>query len=138
MTAAGIAPVASTGLPGPETAVLRYRPESARSARRLVRAKLREWQLPHLVDAAELIVTELVSNALKTGCTTLMQVGVRHRADGTVRIQVRDGSRELPVVVEAGPDDESHRGLTLVRCLSAAWGADRDPYGKTVYADLRP
>ncbi|MFE3875422.1 ATP-binding protein [Kitasatospora sp. NPDC059146] len=137
MTTAELAPAEPAPRPGPATASLRYRPESARAARLLVRGKLTEWGLAELVDPAELIVTELVSNACKTGCLTFMQVAVRRPAPGFVRVSVRDGSSELPVLLEAGEDEECHRGLALVHELTGGrWGTTLESRGKSVHADL--
>ncbi|MFF3067215.1 ATP-binding protein [Kitasatospora sp. NPDC057936] len=136
-SARGSAP-ARTEIPGPATASLKYRSESACTARKLVRRKLREWELDDLADDAQLIVTELVSNACKTGCLTFMLVKIRRITPQTVRISVRDGSRTMPVLLQAGSDDECHRGLALIHLLTAGcWGAALDTYGKTVHADLR-
>ncbi|MFG2845729.1 ATP-binding protein [Kitasatospora sp. NPDC048296] len=123
----------------PTMAELPYEPRSASAARRLVRGALTDWELDHLVDDAELIVTELVSNAAKTGCLTAMRVGisrVTNRAGQAVRISVRDGSRSLPVMVGAAHDAESGRGLALVDRLAVVWGVDLDPHGKTTWADI--
>ena len=55
-----------------------------------------------------------------------------------VRISVRDGSRTLPHLIDAGPDAESGRGPALVHHLTRGhWGATPEPLGKTVHADLR-
>ncbi|MGA5823437.1 ATP-binding protein [Kitasatospora sp. NPDC094028] len=116
--------------------VLPYRPEAAGVARRLIRQKLTAWELPELVDPATLIISELVGNAVKTGCQAFMVVRV-HRLQTSVRLAVRDGSRILPVLLAAGEDDECHRGLALVHMLTAGrWGVTPDSFGKTVYADL--
>ncbi len=124
--------------PAPATAFLPYRPESVRAARHLVRNKLDEWGLAELVDAAELIVSELATNAAKTGCQRRMGVAVRRITDDTVRIMVRDGSRSLPVMVTAGPTDTSGRGMGLVHRLTQGhWGVTPEALGKTVHADLR-
>ncbi|MFJ1707179.1 ATP-binding protein [Kitasatospora sp. NPDC088346] len=126
-----------TVVPGPSTTLLRYRPEAARTARLLVRGKLGEWGRGDLADAAEVVVSELVSNALRTGCQTFMLVAVRRTAAGGVRILVRDGSCELPVLIAAGDDEECHRGLALVDKLTGhQWGTTLHPRGKTVHADL--
>ncbi|MFJ8440307.1 ATP-binding protein [Kitasatospora griseola] len=123
--------------PGAATLCLLSRPESAAAARRLVRTKLTEWGLPDLVDDALLIVTELVANAVGTGCRTRMVVGVRRPTVGTVRLLVSDGSASLPVQLTAGPDSESGRGLDLIHHLTRAkWGARPWPRGKVVHADL--
>ncbi|MET8626187.1 ATP-binding protein [Kitasatospora sp. NPDC004669] len=121
----------------PATARLHYRPESASVARRLVRLKLADWELPDLADDAELIVSELVGNAVKTGCLTFMTVRIRRVTAQIVRISVRDGSRTMPVLIEAGEDEECHRGLALVNKLTRGqWGVTPDEFGKTVHADL--
>ncbi|WP_308130057.1 ATP-binding protein [Kitasatospora aureofaciens] len=133
-----LAPGAHAAPPRSATATLPYCPESARAARRLIRDKLPEWGLDDLTDVAELIVSELATNAVKTGCLTVMQVGIRRPTEGVVRIFVRDGSRELPVLLDAGEDEEGHRGLALVHELTGGqWGVTPDPWGKTVHADLR-
>ncbi|MFG2821725.1 ATP-binding protein [Kitasatospora sp. NPDC048365] len=122
----------------PATARLPYEPQSARAARRLVRDKLTQWELADLVDDALVIVSELVSNAAKTGCHQEMVVAIRRITERTVRISVRDGSRALPVMVTAGLADTSGRGLALVHKLTGGhWGATPEPRGKTVHADLR-
>ncbi|MFD8780765.1 ATP-binding protein [Kitasatospora sp. NPDC059599] len=129
--------------PRPATAMLPYRADSASVARRLVREKLSEWELSELIDSAELIVSELVTNAVKTGCLTKMTVTIRRITDRTVRVAVRDGSRVVPVVpvvpvvMVAGEDEEGHRGLALVHELTKGrWGAAVEAFGKVVHADL--
>ncbi|MFE3106837.1 ATP-binding protein [Kitasatospora indigofera] len=126
-------PVADT-----TTALLPYEPQSAAAARRLLRTTLHEWQLGDLVEAGELIVSELAGNAAKTGCRGSMAVTVERVTDRSVRISVRDSSRILPCLIDAGPVAESGRGLALVHHLTGGhWGANAEPYGKTVHADLR-
>ncbi|MFD8750761.1 ATP-binding protein [Kitasatospora sp. NPDC059577] len=126
--------------PAPATAMLPYRADSASVARRLVREKLSEWELSELIDSAELIVSELVTNAVKTGCLAKMTVTIRRITDRTVRVAVRDGSRVVPVVpvvMVAGEDEEGHRGLALVHELTKGrWGAAVEAFGKVVHADL--
>lgn len=120
------------------TARLPYKPESVGAARRLIRDKLTEWGLVDLVDAAELIVSELATNAVETGCQRHMTVVVSRVNAGTVRISVRDGSRSLPCLVDAGPDATSGRGIGIVHHLTDGhWGVTPDPFGKTVHPELR-
>ncbi len=110
-------------------------PESASLARRLVAERLVAWSLPESVDAAELLVSELVGNAVRhTGCR-LLEVSVR-LTDGRVRVAVRDGSRSLPVVINTGASEEGGRGLALVDALADSWGALEVPFGKVVWAEL--
>ncbi|MBD0692325.1 hypothetical protein BG452_38275 [Streptomyces sp. CBMA123] len=121
----------------PATVMLPYRPESAGKARRMVREKLEEWGLLDLVDAAEPIISELVANAVRTGCLTRMTVTIRRVTDRTVRLAVRDGARALPVVMVAREDEECHRGMALIDQLTGGrWGATVEAFGKTVHADL--
>ncbi|GAA2817678.1 hypothetical protein GCM10010441_47760 [Kitasatospora paracochleata] len=117
---------------------LPYEPQSAAAARRLVRTTLRGWELEDLVEAGELIVSELAGNAVKTGCWRRMTVAVELVTNGCVRISVRDGSRTLPCLIDAGPAAEDGRGMALIHHLTRGhWGAELETYGKTVHADLR-
>ncbi|MFF5307625.1 ATP-binding protein [Streptomyces sp. NPDC013161] len=103
-----------------------------RRARVIVRARLRYWGRPGLVEPAELLVTELVTNAFKHG---LGDVGLRmYLTDTHLLIEVRDGSHQLPVLRKAAPDDENGRGLFLVRAISDAWGVSTD--GTTTWCSL--
>ncbi|MFE7592235.1 ATP-binding protein [Kitasatospora sp. NPDC057512] len=122
---------------GPATVCLPYQAESVGAARRLVGAKLREWELDELMEDALLIVSELATNAVETGCQTRMVVAVRRPSDRVVRILVGDGSRAMPVMIQAGPYATSGRGLALVhRLTQGRWGASPRPFGKVVHADL--
>ncbi|MEU4301914.1 ATP-binding protein [Kitasatospora aureofaciens] len=118
-------------------ALLPYEPQSASAARRLVRTALRGWGLEDLVEAGELIVSELAGNAAKTGCRRRMTVTVERITERCVRISVRDGSRSLPCLIDACPTAVSGRGLALVHYLTGGhWGASLETFGKTIHADL--
>ncbi|OEV39154.1 hypothetical protein HS99_0018640 [Kitasatospora aureofaciens] len=118
--------------------MLPYEPQSASAARRLVRTTLRAWGLDDLVEAGELIVSELAGNAAKTGCRRKMTVTVERITERCVRISVRDGSRSLPCLIDAGLAAVSGRGMALVHHLTGGhWGVMLEPFGKTVHADLR-
>jgi hypothetical protein len=120
------------------TALLPYEPHSAADARHLLRTTLLGWELEDLVEAGELIVSELAGNAAKTGCRRRMMVTVERITYRCVRISVRGSSRVLPCLIDAGPAAESGRGLALVHHLTGGqWGATAEPFGKTVHADLR-
>ncbi|MFE5582453.1 ATP-binding protein [Kitasatospora sp. NPDC056531] len=119
------------------TICLPYRPESVGAARRFVCAKLQEWGLNDLVDDAAVLVSELTTNSVETGCQTRMLVGVRRPIDHVVRILVGDGSRSMPVMIQAGPDATSGRGLAMVHRLThGRCGVTLLPFGKVVHADL--
>ncbi|MDI5968347.1 ATP-binding protein [Streptomyces sp. SL13] len=112
------------------------RPESASTARRLTLAKLRAWGLGPLSDTCELLVSELVGNAVRhTGAQTFGLTMERRR--GWVRVEVRDPSRALPCVLPVQDLDVSGRGLMLVDKLSDRWGVDLLPRGKTAWFELR-
>ena len=103
-----------------------------RRARVIVRAGLRHWGWPGLTGSADVLVSELVTNALEHGSG---DVGLRvYLTDTHLLIEVRDGSRQLPVLRKAAPDDENGRGLFLVRAISDAWGVSSD--GMTTWCSL--
>lgn len=96
-----------------------------RRCRRIIRAVLQHWRQPSLVENAELLTSELVTNALRHG--TGPDIGMRLYISGThVVIEVRDGTPDLPVLREAKPDDEDGRGLALVDAVADAWGTSPD------------
>lgn len=96
-----------------------------RRLRRLVRASLIHWRRPDLVETAELLLTELATNALRHAHGPDIGVRVQLQDDHLV-IEVRDGSPLVPVPRCAGPDDENGRGLLLVEALADAWGVSAD------------
>ncbi|MFJ2603765.1 ATP-binding protein [Streptomyces sp. NPDC091279] len=103
-----------------------------RRARVIVRAELRCWGRPELVESAELLVTELVTNAFQHG---LGDVGLRMCLTGArLLIEVRDGSHHLPVPGDATLDVENGRGLFLVAALADRWGVSDD--GTTIWCSL--
>jgi anti-sigma regulatory factor (Ser/Thr protein kinase) len=115
---------------------LTSRPESASTARRLALSVIRLWGLPQYADTVELLVSELVGNAVRhTGARTF---GLRmRRRRGWVRVEVRDPSRALPCLLPVREMDISGRGLFLVDRLSERWGVDLQPLGKTTWFELR-
>jgi anti-sigma regulatory factor (Ser/Thr protein kinase) len=118
------------------TRILPRAKESAPDARRLVSALLEEWDLPLLTDDAALIVTELVANSVTHGRGQSIRLTVTRPEPKLVCLSVVDKDHRKPQVVEAGPDDESGRGLCLVACLSHRWGVDPKPWGKRVWAEV--
>lgn len=107
---------------------------SVPKARRLVRTQLACWGLAELIDVAELLASELVTNALHHAwgkpILTLSSQG------GTLRCEVRDANPALPHMSHGHHDDEGGRGLSLVDRLSCSWGSDRAPEGKVVWFEL--
>ncbi|MCS0638339.1 ATP-binding protein [Streptomyces sp. LP05-1] len=77
---------------------------------------------PGVVDVVQLLVSELVTNAVRHGKGGLVGFCLRYDAADEVRIEVDDHSTGRPVVRHPGPDSESGRGMLLVKTLALAWG----------------
>lgn len=107
------------------------------AARRFARAQLRAWNLPGLMDAAELVSNELAANAVEHGAGPF--IAVRLELSGgavTVKVWDADGDR-MPMLPDPAPShlNEHGRGLLLTEALSSQWGAYRPPAGgKVVWA----
>ncbi len=108
-------------------------PRSVGRARELACAKLAAWGLDALVDTVELLVSELVTNALRYGEG---EIRLRLLRDRTLVCEVWDGGLVQPRRRRARDTDEGGRGLQLVGMLSAGWGSRRTPHGKTVWFEL--
>jgi Histidine kinase-like ATPase domain len=117
-------------------------PTAPSCAREVSRCQLAVWGRPDLSDAADLVVTELVTNAVLAcqGHGQPAEVAVRMLFSGTrVRIEVWDPDPRLPCPAnEVTLLDESGRGLYLVDAMSGGrWGARPCPEGgKVVWAEL--
>ena len=113
-------------------------PAAPAEARRRVRDAIRSWQVPVDLDAALLLTSELVTNAIRheagQGAQPVMLTIASSR--GRLRVDVHDTSRSLPAVAEVPADAETGRGLLLVETLSDEWGFYRTPAGKAVYFTL--
>jgi len=136
----------------PNMATLQLCPEpgSAKAARDFTAAVLCTWGLADVVPDARLVVSELVTNALRYGLATagLPASGVprpsppiglrllRHPAG--LRCEVTDPSDIMPTCLAPDGNAEIGRGLCLIAALSHQWGATPLPAGgKCVWADLR-
>ncbi|WP_323186046.1 MULTISPECIES: ATP-binding protein [unclassified Streptomyces] len=109
-------------------------PASVGHARRVLTAQLSSWGLHEVTDASRLLVSELVTNALRHAHGP---VRVNLRVHGAVlRCEVEDGSATGPVPRTAGIDAESGRGIELVDALAQDWGSDRTTTGKTTWFEL--
>lgn len=86
-------------------------------------------------DTVALLVSEVATNALVHG-TGEVEVRVLTQP-GLLRVEVSDGSSQLPRPRTAGPDAEGGRGLALVDALSSAWGSESTVDGKVVWFELR-
>ena len=87
-----------------------------------------------LLEAAVLLVSEMVTNAVRYGGPPLV---VELDCDEvSLQVRVRDGGEELPVPRVAAEDDEDGRGMQLVELLSDEWGVEPAADGKTVWFRL--
>jgi anti-sigma regulatory factor (Ser/Thr protein kinase) len=118
-------------------------PASVPAVRHDVRGVLADWGVPaERVDAVELVVSELMANAVRhAGLRTReVLVAVERDGHGGVRLEVTDAHGEAgPELRNADADAESGRGLSLVDAVTGGrWGFSRDPRtgGKRVWARI--
>lgn len=118
-------------------------PRAAGAARTLVVDSLTAWQLPELVDTAELLTSELVTNALLHARTPLaVSLAVAH---GWLEVSVADRDPHPPRGRHQAPVDAmgvapellpGGRGLLLVDALADEWGVEQRSTGKQVWFTL--
>jgi anti-sigma regulatory factor (Ser/Thr protein kinase) len=110
--------------------------------RRRLRDQLRQWGVPALADTAELLATEIVTNALQhTGGGAVVTATLSPGPARRLRVEVHDSlARRPPLRPQGGarpPDDAtSGRGLLLVEALADTWGIQARGVGKTVWFEL--
>jgi serine phosphatase RsbU (regulator of sigma subunit)/anti-sigma regulatory factor (Ser/Thr protein kinase) len=105
---------------------------SAGEARGLIRDPLERWELDTLVPVSQLLVSELVTNAIRY---TDGEVTLRLVLEASLTLEVFDSSPALPRLRHAARDDERGRGLQIVSQLSHRWGTRRTPSGKVVWCE---
>ncbi|HZF91707.1 SpoIIE family protein phosphatase [Streptomyces sp.] len=110
-------------------------PEAVRHARRFTNRTLRAWGIAGQADAALLIVSELVTNALvHTGGPVRLDLTL---VGGRMRVAVADNSPRSPVKpTSIGWEATGGRGLLLVEAMSAAWGTVPVSGGKQVWSEI--
>ncbi|MFG2883400.1 ATP-binding protein [Streptomyces sp. NPDC048297] len=108
---------------------------SVRRARRLVTAQLRDWAVGDLSDTAELLVGEVVTNALRHTRGPL-RLNLR-LSDSRLLCEVEDTEPACPARGVVDTDAEGGRGIELLDLLADAWGSDRTATGKTIWFELR-
>ncbi|MFE6688707.1 SpoIIE family protein phosphatase [Streptomyces sp. NPDC057743] len=108
-------------------------PSAVGEARRSAADQLAQWGLPQLEFSTELIVSELVTNALRHASGP---IGLRMiRAEALV-CEVSDGSSTAPHLRHARTTDEGGRGLFLIARYASRWGTRYTPHGKFIWAEL--
>ncbi|MBQ0865300.1 ATP-binding protein [Streptomyces sp. A73] len=110
-------------------------------ARAMVRAVLGAWDVaPETAADAELVLSELVTNAVAARAPRDRQVGIRveRRHDASLRVEVGDTNAAEPQRRDPAPGDEGGYGLLLVDALAHRWGTERRAcgIGKTVWVQL--
>ncbi len=108
-------------------------PAAVADTRAQVLEQLAEWRLHDLAFTAELVVSELVTNAIRYG---LPPVQLRLIRDTSLICEVSDGSSTAPHLRRARTFDEGGRGLLLVAQLTQRWGTRHRADGKTIWAEL--
>ena len=102
-------------------------------ARRLARRALSRWGLEDLTDSVELLVSEVVTNAVRYASRPIT---LRLLRTDVLRCEVGDDVPQLPRLRQARLTDEGGRGLYLVNRLARRWGATRLSTGKVVWFEL--
>lgn len=114
------------------------RPESVGAARRFVAGLIGGCTGPPTLDAAQLLTSELVTNALLHGGLEpddelVVSVAV---SDAAVRVEALDRSRAQPTRRRPGVTDRSGRGVAIIAELARSWGTTPDEHGKWVWFEL--
>ncbi|MFF9178853.1 SpoIIE family protein phosphatase [Streptomyces sp. NPDC014793] len=123
------------GIAPSDVAYWTLEPEDATpgQARRLARRALARWGLEELTDSVELLVSEVVTNAVRYASRP---VTLRLLRTDVLRCEVGDDVPQLPRLCQARATDEGGRGLYLVNKLARRWGATRLSTGKVVWFEL--
>jgi signal transduction histidine kinase len=117
----------------PRVIVLPPGPPSSLVARAFTQTALEQWQLSDLSDDVRLVVTELVTNAVRHAAGPV-SLQLESRGQG-VRIEVTDDSSAMPNARTFGETGTSGRGLAIVAAISREWGArELTTGGKSVWA----
>jgi anti-sigma regulatory factor (Ser/Thr protein kinase) len=118
-------------------------PGAVPCARLHARQVLWEWGLSQFSENAEMLVSELMTNAIQASLSAERTLPVRLRLSSDqsrLLIQVQDTNRYPPAPAGRANDDEGGRGLLIVDAISTKWGWDtkEDLSGKTVWALIEP
>jgi anti-sigma regulatory factor (Ser/Thr protein kinase) len=106
---------------------------TVRLARAAIREPLKRWGLEDLIPVTELLVSELVTNAIKyANGETMLRLILEPES---LVCEVHDTAPALPRVLQVDKDAETGRGLHVVSQLAQRWGARRTPTGKVVWCE---
>ncbi|PBC77053.1 PAS domain S-box-containing protein [Streptomyces sp. TLI_235] len=107
-------------------------PAIVADARKQVSDTLTAWGLEEMVFTTELLVSELVTNAIRHGAGPIHLRLIREQS---LICEVSDGSSTAPHLRRARLSDEGGRGLFLVAQFTQRWGTRYSPTGKTIWAE---
>jgi hypothetical protein len=100
---------------------------------------MKRWGLEDYIPVTELLVSELVTNAVRYASrgefSTGADIEFRLILEGGLTCEVHDSSPALPRVLQVDRDAENGRGLHVVSQLSQRWGSRRTPTGKVVWCE---
>lgn len=108
-------------------------PMTAGRVRGLVRRTLTSWGLERMIPVAQLLASELVTNAVRQ---TSRPITIRLLRTDALLCEVSDDDHRMPILREPGVLDEDGRGLYLVSQLAERWGTSRVAGGKTVWFSM--
>ncbi len=107
---------------------------AARRARSLIKRPLRQWGLTELIPVTELVVSELVTNAVRYAQS---KISLRLVLEGGLFCEILDDSAAVPRLRQAADDEERGRGLQVVSQIAQRWGTRRSSgTGKVVWCEL--
>jgi anti-sigma regulatory factor (Ser/Thr protein kinase) len=110
-------------------------PSSVAAARRLVLDAVSAFGLGDLDDRAELLASELVTNAVRHAHGPV-RVRASHRRARTITVTVCDEASALPTLEHRERSDDRGRGLQIVDAISDRWGVETRENGKCVWFEL--
>ncbi|WP_326678348.1 ATP-binding SpoIIE family protein phosphatase [Streptomyces sp. NBC_01237] len=113
-------------------------PERIAVARQQLREMLHDWADAEQVDAAVLMISEMATNVLvhTDGDALMVAEAAGERGERRLRVEVADGSDELPHKRRPGEMASSGRGLVLMEMLADSWGVDPRGEGKSIWFEL--
>ncbi|MGW1267095.1 SpoIIE family protein phosphatase [Streptomyces sp. NPDC002491] len=111
-------------------------PSAVAGTREQARIQLEQWGLEEVAFVTELVVSELVTNAIRYGSEPITLRMLRDRS-GTLICEVTDGAHTSPYLRRATNDDEGGRGLFLVAQCTDRWGTRYTRDGKTIWAEIK-
>ncbi|MER7568579.1 ATP-binding protein [Streptomyces sp. NPDC097941] len=112
-------------------------PQEVAALRRIMRLHLGLWGLHGVIDAAQLCVSELASNVITHVGTGTPATLVVSMSGSRLRIEVHDSdTRALPVLLDAGLDAETGRGMALISAVTDRWGVQLQADQKVTWCEL--